>query len=211
MKPYPADLKSNLATWAVPMDCLPAVARAMLATYSPEPFDPAYRGQSLETTYFDTLGQDLRKARIKGAKYITVRLRGYSTRAWALSVKTEDVKSRVEVSADVARLLLASDFSQATPWSSFLPADLYARLVELTDEEPLGAVVTVCSQRYAVEDDTDRMTLDVDVHTDTNRRLSAAVLEFKSTDRSRPPPEALAGLGLRSIKLSKFLWATDWR
>jgi hypothetical protein len=211
MKPYPTDLKSNLATWAVPLGYLPAVARVMLGTYSPEPFDPAYRGQSLETTYFDTQDQDLRKARLKGAKYITLRLRGYSNRAWALSVKTEFAKSRIEVSADVARLLLASDFSQATPWSSLLPADLFARLVDLTDEEPLGAVVTVCSKRYAVEDDKDRMTLDADVYTDTNRRLSAAVLEFKSTDRNRPPPEALASIGLRPIKLSKFLWATNWR
>jgi hypothetical protein len=37
------------------------------------------------------------------------------------------------------------------------------------------------------------------------------VLEFKSTRKTAVPPAALAGLNLRPIKISKFLWATLWR
>jgi hypothetical protein len=69
----------------------------------------------------------------------------------------------------------------------------------------------VCCRRYAVEDKQDRLTLDVDVATDTGKALPTGVLEFKSTVAAAGPPPALSSLGLRPIKLSKFLWATQWR
>jgi hypothetical protein len=66
MKPIPSgNLRGNLGTWAVRNDQLPAVARMMLDALPPEGFDPAFRGQHLETTYFDTRDFLLRKARVK--------------------------------------------------------------------------------------------------------------------------------------------------
>ena len=92
-----------------------------------------------------------------------------------------------------------------------LPGDLVARLLDLAGDQALMPVATVCTRRYAVEDKTDRLTLDVDVRTDTGKSLYADVLEFKSTQPDAEPPQPLAVLGLRPIKLSKFLWATLWR
>ena len=57
----------------------------------------------------------------------------------------------------------------------------------------------------------DRLTLDLCVATDTGKRLPCGVLEFKSIDAGAGPPGRLPALGLRPIKLSKFLWATLWR
>jgi hypothetical protein len=95
--------------------------------------------------------------------------------------------------------------------TDFLPARLLARLAELAGDDDLLAVVTVCARRYAREDDTHRLTLDLHVDTDTGKQLPAGVLEFKSTQPDAEPPQPLAVLGLRPIKLSKFLWATLWR
>ena len=88
-----------------------------------------------------------------------------------------------------------------------LPVDLQARLLQLAGEQPLVPVVCVSCRRYAVEDEQDRYTLDVDVTTDLGKRLSYGVLEFKSV-APKAPPGRFHGLGLRPIKLSKFLWAT---
>ena len=55
MPPLPAtDLRSNLATWAVPVQLLPAVGNWMHDVLPNESYDPHFRGQKLETTYFDT-------------------------------------------------------------------------------------------------------------------------------------------------------------
>jgi hypothetical protein len=62
---------------------------------------------------------------------------------------------------------------------------------------------------YAVEDDQDRLTLDCCVHTDRAKQLGYGVLEFKSTQPDETPPCRLIGLGLRPLKLLKFLWATE--
>ena len=211
MDPLPAgDLRSNLGTWAVPTASLPQVARALADALPPEAFDPSFGGQRLETTYFDTAGFALRQARRRGDRYLTLRLRCYDNgrqETYALSAKTESGKWRQEVSPDVADLLLDAG---ADPGPA-LPADLLARLQELTGGEPVLPVVTVCCRRYAVEDDADRLSLDVGVATDTGKRLGTHVLEFKSTDPGALLPGPLGALKLRPMKLSKFLWATDWR
>src|SRR5579872_4222230 len=76
MPPLPvAPLRTNLGTWAVPDAELPAVAAALLDALPAEPFDPAFRGQELETTYFDTPDFALRKARRRGGQYLTLRVR----------------------------------------------------------------------------------------------------------------------------------------
>jgi hypothetical protein len=52
------------------------------------------------------------------------------------------------------------------------------------------------------------LTLDLGVATDTGKTLLAGVLEHKTTSQ----PAALdwpRALGLRPVKLSKFLWATE--
>jgi hypothetical protein len=50
--PLPAEnLRTNLATWAVPIDALPAVANVLHDFLPNEPFDSNFRGQHLETTY----------------------------------------------------------------------------------------------------------------------------------------------------------------
>jgi hypothetical protein len=107
-----------------------------------------------------------------------------------------------------------------------LPPHLRARLTELgvnTPVKPQGEssspgdnagddalvpVVTVFCRRYAVEDDQDRLTLDVCVHTDRHKHLTYGVLEYKSTNRKAAAPGRLTRLGLRPLKLSKFLWST---
>ena len=202
-------LRFNLATRAVPVGRLPAVAGALLDALPREAFDPAFQGQALATTYFDTADFDLRKARAKGAKYLTLRLRCYGAgddrpEVYALSAKTEDSKWRVEVEPEAAHFLLTTP-ADLVP---FLPGDLAARLLELAGGRPLLPVVTVRCRRYAVEDDRDRLTLDVGVATDTGKCLPAAILEFKSGDADAPPPGSVEALGLRPVKLSKFLWAT---
>ncbi len=112
----------------------------------------------------------------------------------------------MEVGAEDAGRLLAFGFTPAG--LDLLPAELLARLLELAADEFLVPCVTVGCRRYAVEDATDRFTLDVDVHTDNGKQLPAAVLEYKSTQQA-DPPSGLAALGLRPIKLSKFLWSTE--
>jgi hypothetical protein len=85
---------------------------------------------------------------------------------------------------------------------------LRARLIELAANSLILPVACVECHRYAVEDDQDRLSLDCHIRTDTGKRLPHAVLEFKST-RPDEPPDALAALHLRPIKLSKFLWARE--
>ncbi len=213
MNPLP-DLRRNLGTWAVDPGRLPAVAAAMLRALPAEGYDPDFRGQHLETTYFDTPDFDLRRARRRGKKYLTLRLRCYcsagargeSTSTYALSVKTEDAKFRTELDSDLAEAILAG----RGPVARQLPGHLYARLVDLAAAPP-RPVVTVCCLRYAREDDTNRLTLDVGVHTDTGKGLPTSVLEYKSTEPGPAESPALVSLDLRPIKLSKFLWSTLWR
>jgi hypothetical protein len=213
MQPLP-DLRNNLGTWAVEPGRLPALARALLESLPLEVYDPGFVGQDLATTYFDTTDFRLRKARRQGDKYVTVRVRCYRPQGgpdfYALSAKTPDAKFRLPLSDKQAESYLR-DGLDAGDALRLLPADLSARFLDLTDGERVLPVVTVLCRRYAVEDDMDRLTLDTDVRTDTGKHLPAAVLEFKSRQAGAQPPEALAALGLRPIKLSKFLWSTLWR
>jgi inorganic triphosphatase YgiF len=212
MRPLPtANLRRNLGTWAVPTAALPRVAVTLRDALPPEAYDPGFDGQRLETAYFDTPGFDLRKARRRGERYLTLRLRCYGqNETYALSAKTEDEKWRHELPAAVALALLDN---QAPPevLPRLLPGNLLARLQELVGDAEVVPIVRVCCTRYAVEDDADRLTLDVGVATDTGKCLAAHVLEFKSTEAAALPPGAVGALGLRPVKLSKFLWATLWR
>src|SRR6516162_5052773 len=104
MQPLPTgDLRSNICSWAVPGDRVPAVACRLLYLAPAEVFDPTFQGQGLETTYFDTHRLDLRKARRKGDRYLTLRLRCYRTaggdEVYAISAKTEGRKWRQEIAA----------------------------------------------------------------------------------------------------------------
>jgi len=223
MKPIPAEsIRNNLATWAVPTCALPAVAYRMRDLYPSEPYDDDFFGQYLQTTYFDTPKFALRKARQKGNRYLTLRLRCYTPAAgaggqypdatYALSAKTEDQKARFEIAPNLATLFLLNKPSLDL-FGAILTPDLYARLLEISDtgntDFPIVPVVTVCAHRYAVENDTDRLTLDVDTHTDTGKVLPYHVLEFKSTADVPPPPDFNVIPGLRPIHLSKFLWSTS--
>lgn len=210
MNPLPAqDLRSNLGTWAVPPTLTPAVARVLLDTLPREPYDPEFRGQELETTYFDTRDFALRKARRHGDKYLTLRLRCYQPGdLYAISAKTEDRKIRLEIERWRAEAILSGAVELLV---ELLPVDLVARLLDLVGDATLVPVATVSTRRYAVEDKTDRLTLDVEVRTDTGKVLHADVLEFKSTRAAAAPPAGLMGLPLRPVKISKFLWATLWR
>jgi hypothetical protein len=186
--------------------CLPHLAPT-------EAFDPAFQGQALETTYFDTRGLVLRRARHKGDRYLTLRLRCYRTaageEAYALSAKTEGRKWRQEIDAADAELIARGVYFT---WpETFLPPDLLARLQELTGGPGLNLVpaAQVSCRRYAVENEQDRLTLDVGVRTDTGKALPFGVLEYKSSDGGAVPPGALSALAVRPLKLSKFLWATE--
>lgn len=205
------DLRSNIATWAVPTRQVPAVVSAMLDTLPREVFDPSFHGQDLTTTYFDTAKFDLRKARRRGDRYLTLRVRCYQDYEYALSAKTEDRKYRLPLDADQVARLLGSGDLHASDFAALLPGDLLARLDGYVGPATLLPVIAIHSRRYAVEDAVDRLTLDLDVATDTGKGLPAGVLEFKSQLPGAQLPVSLTTLNLRPIKLSKFLWSTHWR
>src|SRR5205085_671370 len=131
-------------------------------------------------------------------RYLTLRLRCYDNggrETYALSAKTEREKWRQEVTPELADLLL----TQGAGPGLELPGNLLARLQEITDGKPLLPVVTVYCTRYAVEDDADRLTLDVGIRTDTGKALPASVLEFKSADPQALPPGPLGSVKLRPV------------
>jgi hypothetical protein len=207
MPPIPAtDLRTQQGTWIVPVHAIPSVAQLMLDTLPKEQYDPAFQGQELETSYFDDANYTLRKARVKKDRYITVRLRCYDAPGrpdvYAISAKTDSEKWRQEIPSAAAEAILAGSLAI----ESQLPPHLAARLVEL-DSEPLRPVVCVHCHRFAVEDDTDRLTLDLHVNTDRRAELACGVLEYKA-DNNVAIMNAIEALGLAPLKLSKFLWAT---
>jgi hypothetical protein len=205
MQPLPAqDLRTNVASWAIPISRLPAVAYCLPHLAPTESFDPTFAGQHLHTTYFDTQKLLLRKARTTQDRYLTLRLRCYGDEVYALSAKTKDQKWRQEITRDDADAILA----QPSMLLAGLPADLAARYQEIAGDRPLVQAVCIHCHRYAVESTQDRFTLDVGVRTDTGKELPFAVLEYKSTDPGATAPGSLLGLAIRPLKLSKFLWAS---
>jgi hypothetical protein len=80
--------------------------------------------------------------------------------------------------------------------------------MEIAGNNPLVPVLTVYTRRYAIEDNEDRFTHGVDAQTDLGKSLSFAVLELNSNE-FKPAPSALLAIGLKPIKISKFLWATE--
>lgn len=204
------DLRSNLATWAVPVAQLAAIGNWMHDALPNEAYDPHFRGQHLETTYFDTADFALRRARLAKSRYLTLRIRCYDngqTETYALSAKTESEKWRMEIAPSVAHGLLDG----TAEIHESLPPHLAARLSELSDGNRLGPVVLVSCRRYAVENEADRFTLDAAVHTNLGKRLPFGVLEFKSSEPGADETrvEQFPALPrLYPLKLSKFLWAT---
>jgi|SRR6516165_1758903 hypothetical protein len=216
--PLPAkDLRSNYGTWSIPTCKLPGLGVDMITALPFEKFDPLFRGQYLETTYFDTKNQQLRKARLKKDRYLTIRIRCYSPpyspgssrqtsqESYAISAKTESEKFRQVIDSTFAEQLLADGITTATA-AMILPANLVSRLIELADTD-LSPYITVCFQRYAVEDDKDRLTLDTDITTDTGKSFPCSVLEYKSTKAGGNPPIPIF---YKTIRLSKFLWASSF-
>ena len=187
------DVRTNRATWAVGGPRSRPPAPPWSAALPAKPFDPDFRGQRFITTYLDTPRLRTAPARVRGGRYLTLRLRHYHpTGLFALSAKTEAAKVRVEVGPAVARAVLGGDRSVL---AALLPGDVLARLAELADDDPLLPVAEVCCHRFAREDGEDRLTLDTGVRTDTGLSLPFAVLEFKSADPGAdlPPfPAALA-------------------
>src|SRR5262249_28648623 len=87
----------------------PAVVALMREALPCEPYDPEFYGQELETTYFDTLDFDLRKARRRGDQYLTLRLRRYRpSEAYAVSAKTESDKFRTAIDPEQAEVALGA-------------------------------------------------------------------------------------------------------
>jgi hypothetical protein len=179
----------------------------MLDVLPAEQFDPAFAGQQLATTYFDTYQFALRAARKRGDRYLTLRIRHYQPGdSYALSAKTEVGKFRRTLKPDLARSIIEYGFDYYA--ETLLPADLQARLMDLGEGRKLRAVTSVRFRRYAVEDANNRLTLDIGIETDTGRCFPSEVLEHKATDPEASPYEVFSALGLRPLKLSKFLWAT---
>lgn len=217
------DLRKNVATWAVPIKALPAIAKRMVQTLPAEGFDPDFQGQDLCTTYFDTQAQDLRRARVKKQKYLTLRVRAYPKNIFAINAKTEDGKFRAQIDSVSATYLLNNTI-QSGDLSNLLPSDILARLLDLAGDQPLLPSVTVKQRRYAVENELHRFTLDTDICTNHGKEFHAAVLEHKTSTNQSAKDEAstisvgmgdatvpsviTTGIELVPIKLSKWLWAT---
>src|SRR5262249_12943560 len=127
--------------------------------------------------------------------------------AYAVSIKTENEKWRQEIPRSLAHFLL-SGVDPTPTLAQLLPGNLFARLLELSQQKPLLPACKVCCARYSVEDESDRFTLDVGVHTTTAKCLPYGVLEYKSARDDATPPGSLLSLLLPPLKLSKFLWAT---
>ncbi len=204
------DLRTNVLTLAIPNEGLPRVARDMTQWLPPENYDPTFAGQQLETTYFDTLGFALRKARLKKDRYLTLRIRCYGpSDTYALSAKTEAGKFRKEIPSEAAEFYIRNGIPPLAA-RAHLPGDLLARLLELTEDQPLYRVATLRFTRYAVENEVDRVTLDINIAASTGKVFPTNILENKSTSaRPTPLPEVLA-LPYPPVKLSKFLWATTY-
>jgi hypothetical protein len=211
MQTLPAtDLRRNVLTLAVATEHLPAAAACMRALLPPEEYDPEFRGQVLETTYFDTRRFPLRKARARKKKYLTLRIRCYgANEQYALSTKTEEAKFRTPLPSKTAEAYVARGFP-AEELVSLLPADVLARLIDLADGAPLVPIVTLTARRYAVENDVDRLTLDTNIVTNTGKVFPAGVLEHKTTAPAAAPAAEILQLALPPVKLSKFLWATSY-
>jgi hypothetical protein len=205
-----ADIMSNHNTWLVPTSRIARVAHAMTEALPCEKYDPHFHGQTLQTTYFDTAKLELRKNRQSHAQYITLRLRCYYgiKETYAVSAKTESEKFRVEISQAVARALQKPMEDVNGIMADILPPHLLARLMDVSHEQPLVPAVTIFCQRYAVENTEERFTLDCAIETDS-KKMSGAVLEYKNTDPNIPPSLIVQAIGLRPIKLSKFLWSTE--
>ncbi len=215
MQDLPAtDLRSNVGTWAVPSWRVPALTKQMVDALPTESYDSEFFGQYLQTTYFDTRHFDLRKARVRREHYIVIRIRCYAPSrgvggeypesVYAISAKTEDKKFRQIIDKDLAEYLLHGQLD-INLVSGIIPSDLVARIADIANGEPLIPVVTICFNRYAVEDAVHRLTLDLDIRSDTGRCYPSHVLEQKSIGQDATP---LLALPIRPIKLSKFLWAT---
>jgi hypothetical protein len=215
------DLRSNAGTWAIPNCQLPRIAQRMTSWLAKEQFDPGFDGQELCTYYFDTLNFDLRKARLKNDKYCTVRLRTYqpggqangtaeSEEAYALSIKTLDQKFRKPLSRAQALTFMPGIADPAVDLD-FLPGDLLARLLDVSGGKPLIQAVEVRFRRYAVEDKVNRLTLDIDIKTNTGKSFpGTGILENKTTRPDRQPMPEILALGYAPVRLSKFLWATTY-
>jgi hypothetical protein len=212
------DLRVNVLTLAVPNDRLPAVGYCLRALLPAEEYDPDFHGQYLQTTYFDTATFKLRKARLKGRKYLTVRIRCYAPThgpgrnypdgVYALSLKTEAGKYRQPMSPADAEGLLAKGIE--SPEEFNLPPDLLARYLDLAGDALLLPVVTVCFSRYAVESTTDRLTLDSGIVSSNGKVFPTNVLEVKTTTQPFVPVPEVTQWGLSPIRLSKFLWSTTY-
>jgi hypothetical protein len=223
VKATPANvIRDNFGSWAVPPCAVPAVAHMMTDLWHPEPFDQEFYGQYLQTTYFDTQSRSLRKARLKGDRYCTLRLRAYHpaqgaggdypSGRYAVSVKTEEEKDRFDITPALATALLHSPPEALFDiFVTILSPTMLARLWDVSNGEPLMPVFTVLVHRFAVEDEDDRLTLDVEIHDDLGCKLPYGVLEFKSASNGTIPPAIQLIPGIRPVKMSKYLHFGDTR
>jgi hypothetical protein len=201
------ELPRNACKYAVKPCHLPALGHWMHDYLPNESYDPHFQGQHLHTTYFDTEKFQLRKARVKADRYVTLRIRAYPTGTYYLQAKTDDEKVRVELAPDTAHAYLTGILPPGS-LQSLLPAQVFARLLEMIDsDDELLPVVKIAYRRYAIEGSQERITLDTDVTTDTGKCLPFAVLEIKG-DEPPDTPALFAAMELRPIRLSKFLWST---
>ena len=129
--------------------------------------------------------------------------------AYALSAKTESGKFRTELTPTHAEAALTKPTALHALLQTALPPDYLARLLAIVGDTMLMPVVTVCATRYATENETDRLTLDLAATTDMGKTVPAGVLEHKTNSIVGMILDWPRALGLRTIKLSKFLWATD--
>src|SRR5438105_638938 len=202
------DLRKLVLTLAVLPGQLPRIGAGMRCLLPAEEYDPEFQGQQIVTTYFDTADFSLRRIRKTEQQYLVIRIRCYGSKVYALSVKTESGKYRVQMVADLAESLIGEGINGPADLT-YLPGDFLARYLDLVDEEPLLPVIRVSMLRYAVESTTDRLTLDTGIETSAGKCYPSSVLEVKSVQRPYQAPFEVRQWGLSPLKISKFLWATS--
>lgn len=200
------EIDRTVAKYRVAACCVPALAGIMLEHLDADEYDPTFRGQVIESTYFDTPTAALLNAKQAHVSYVVLRLRSYPDGSHFLEAKSGSAKYRAPLTEDQAAGLTGG--IDPLPLVAELLPDVAEQLATLVTGQALAPCSTVTYRRYARETGGTRMTLDTVIRTAGGKAYPDAVLEIK---REGPGPQVpdLSGLMVTPIDLSKFVWSVE--